>query len=101
MPVAKLISDIGGNKRLPTYHYLASLNDSLRLMAAAFNYLNHIRKEVVRIHVNDSALAQLSRWDCEVGTNELFPFDVAKKCEEIHRTKRLGKPFYKQKANMN
>ena len=101
VPVAKLISDIGEKKNHPTDHYLASLNDSLRLLAAAFNYLNHIRKEVARIHVNDSVLAQLSRWECEVGTNELFLFDVAKKCDEIHKTKQLGKPYYKQKANFN
>lgn len=100
VPVAKLISDIGENRHHPPDHYLANLNDCLRLLAAAFNYLNHIRKEVARIHVHDSALAQLSRWECEVGTNELFPFDVAKKCDEIHKTKKLGKPYYRQKADL-
>ena len=100
VPVANLISDLGERKNRPTDFYLASLNDSLRLLAAAFNYLNHIRKEVARIHVNDSALTHLTTWECEVGTNELFPFDVAKKCDEIHKTKKLGRPQYKQKTNL-
>ena len=80
---------------------MASLIDSLRLLAATFNRLIHFRKEVARIHVNDSALAQFSKWEYEVGTNELFPFDVAKKCDEIHKTKKLGKPIYKFKSNVN
>lgn len=73
VPLAKIVSDIGEKKNLRSEVYFSSLNDSLRLLAAAFNYINHIRKEVARIHVNDSALAQLCKWECEVGTDKLFP----------------------------
>ncbi|KAK4318784.1 hypothetical protein Pmani_010207 [Petrolisthes manimaculis] len=52
------------------------------------------QKEVARIHVNDTALAELCKWECEVGTEELFPFDVVKKCDEIHKTKKLGRPSF-------
>ena len=34
--------------------------------------------------MTDSALVDLCKWVCEVGQNELFPFDVATECEEIH-----------------
>lgn len=37
--------------------------------------------------------------ECEVGTVELLPFDVAKKCDEIHKTWKLGKPHYKLKVS--
>ena len=80
---------------------MASLIDSLRLLAATFNRLIHFRKEVARIHVNDSALAQFSKWEYEVGTNELSPFDVVRKCDEIHKTIKLGKPIYKFESNVN
>ena len=95
VPMAKIVSDIGEKKNLPSEVCLSSLNDSLRLLAAAFNYNNHIRKEVARVHVNDSALAQLCKWECDVGSDELFPFNVAKKCDEIHKTKKLGMPYFK------
>lgn len=54
---------------------------------------------MARNHVNDTALAQLCGWECEVGTTDLFSFDVAKKCDEIHKTRKLGKPFYKHKVS--
>lgn len=97
VPLARLLSDIGEKKCLSMDHYMTGLNASLRLVTAAFNYLNHLRKEVARIHIQDSALAKLCSWECEVGTTELFPFDVAKKCEEIHNTRKLGKPFHRHK----
>ena len=34
------------------------------------------------------------KWECEVGTDTLFPFDVAKKCDEIHITRKLGRPSF-------
>ena len=46
---------------------------------------------------NDAALAQLCKWECEVGMAELFLFDVAKKCDELHKIRKLGKPHYKHK----
>ena len=92
VPVAVCISDIGEKKGKPVSSYLDGLNNSLRLLTSAVNYLNHLRKEVARIHVGDSALVELCKWDCEVGESDLFPFDVSKRCDEIHKTRRLGRP---------
>ena len=47
---------------------------------------------MARFRVRDSALADMCKWDCEVGTADLFPFDVPNKCEVIHRSRRLGRP---------
>ena len=95
VPVAQCISDIGDRKGKPVVEYLDGLNNSLRLLASAVNYLNHLRKEVARIHVNDTALTELCKSELEVGQTELFPFDVVKKCDEIHKTKKLGRPSFR------
>ncbi|MPC45529.1 hypothetical protein E2C01_039230 [Portunus trituberculatus] len=58
------------------------------------NYINQLRKEVAKIHINDSALADLCKWECEVGKDDLFPFDVTKKCEEIHKARKLERPSF-------
>ena len=101
VPLARIVSDVGERKVKPMAHYVPGINDSLRLLAAGFNYLNHLRKEVVRISVNDTALGQLCRWEEDDGQEEgqkhderLFPFDVSKKCEEIHKAKTLGRPKF-------
>lgn len=77
------------------HSYLDGLSGSLRLLLSAFNYLNHLRKEVARLHVNDTALAELCKWEYDVGTDSLFPSDVVKKCDEIHRTKKLGQSSFR------
>ncbi|MPC92446.1 hypothetical protein E2C01_087535 [Portunus trituberculatus] len=94
-PVAQGISDIGERKGKPVSSYLDGWNNSLRLLASAANYVNQLRKEVVKFHVNDSAFAELCKWDCEVGGEVLFPFDVKKKCDEICRTRKLGRPSFR------
>ena len=91
VPLAQILSDFGEKNGKPVEDYLGGLNDSLRLLAAAFNYLNQLRKEVARISVSDSALAGLCKWDYDVGKDELFPFDVTKKCDELHKSKTLGR----------
>ena len=95
VPILRCLSDIGENAGKPISTYLSGFNDSLRLLVSAFNYLNHLRTEVARIHVSDSALTELCKWEHEVGRDALFPFDVAKKCDEIHKTKRLGRPSFR------
>lgn len=60
--IARLLSDVGEERSHPVEYYLSDLNSSLRLLTAAFNYLNQIKKIVARIHVNDTALAQLCGW---------------------------------------
>lgn len=95
VPLTYCISDIGDKSGKPLNTYLDGFNDSLRLIVSAFNYINQLRKEVIRFHVNDTALSELCKWDCEVGKDELFPFDVVRKCDELHRTKRLGRPSFR------
>lgn len=95
VPLALCISDIGEKTGKPLKTYLEGFNDSLRLVVSAFNYINHLRKKVIRFHVNDTALSDLCKGGCEVGTDELFPFDVVKKCDEIHKTKKLGRPAFR------
>ncbi|XP_045126311.1 uncharacterized protein LOC123513294 [Portunus trituberculatus] len=63
VPVAQCISDIGEGKGKPVSSYLDGLNNSLRLLASAVNYVNQLCKGVAKIHVNDSALAELCKWD--------------------------------------
>lgn len=95
VPVAQCISDVGEGKGKTVSYYLEGLNNSLRLLSSAVNYVNQLRKDVARMHVNDSALADLCKWECEVGREDLFPFDVTKKCEEIRKTRKLGKPPFR------
>ena len=94
-PIATIVSDIGEQKTKKTEDYLEGLVDSLRLLAAAFNYTNQSRKDIIRNNVNDKSLAELCKWDVEVGTQELFPFDCTKKIEEMRKSKKIGyKPSY-------
>ena len=104
VPVANMLNDIGLKQAKPLEQYMEPLNDSLRLMAAAFNFLNQTRKEISRIYVRETALGQLCKWDHEVGQDTLFPFDVSKKCDEINKVKKLGsqtnkRPHWPQRAN--
>lgn len=41
--------------------------------------------------LHDSALAELCKWECEIRKDDLFPFDMVKKCE-VHKAKELGRP---------
>ncbi|MPC58147.1 hypothetical protein E2C01_052142 [Portunus trituberculatus] len=86
---------LGEGKGKPISSYLKRLNNSLRLLASAVNNVNQLQKEVAWICVNDSALAKLCKWECAAGREELFPFDVTKKCDEIHKTRKLGRPLFR------
>ncbi|MPC80054.1 hypothetical protein E2C01_074618 [Portunus trituberculatus] len=55
VPVAVCISDIGEKRGKPVSSYQDRLNNSLRLLTSAVNYLNHLRKEVAHIHVGNCA----------------------------------------------
>ena len=76
--------------------YLETFNDSVRLMAS-FNWLNHARKDNARSSVKDSSFSELCGWDTPVGKENLWPFDVRKKCDELKKTKKLGAPAFKGK----
>lgn len=64
-------------------------------MFSTINYVNHLKKEVAHLYVNDMALPDLYKWEWEVGEKELFPFDLVKRCDEIHKTRRLEKTGFK------
>ncbi|MPC60141.1 hypothetical protein E2C01_054179 [Portunus trituberculatus] len=94
VPVAQCISDIEEGKGKLVSSYLEGLNTRLILLASAVNYVNKLQKKVALIHINNSALAELYKWECAVGREELFPFDVTKKCDEICKTRKLGRPSF-------
>lgn len=51
VPIARFISDIGEKKGQNIHYYLDGLNNSLRLLTSSVNYVNQLRKEIARIHV--------------------------------------------------
>lgn len=79
IPIAKCISDIRKKKANIINSYQKRLNKRFRLLTSTVNYINQLVREVAHIHRHDSALAKLCRWDCKIGKDELFPFDVVKK----------------------
>ena len=77
--------------------YVDGFNDSLKLLTASFNWLNHCRKDVVRNDVKDPAIFNLCGWDVAVGETALFPFDVTKKVDKTKKTRKLGSTVYKRR----
>lgn len=61
VPLATCISNIEEKTGKHLNTYLKGFDDSLRLVSA-FNYINQMRKEVIRFHVHDTALSEL--YDC-------------------------------------
>ena len=74
----------------PGENYLQTLHDSLRLMAASFNWLSHCRKDVVRNNIRDHNVGKLCGWDTPVGETSLFACDVTKTVDEMRKTRKLG-----------
>ena len=92
VPLATFVSEYGTAAQKDISAYLPGLQDSFSLITSAFNYVNHTRKEVTRVFVNDSAIAEIAKWDVPVGASEIYPFDVTKKCDEIAKARKLGGP---------
>ena len=90
VPLLHMMDDIARGTVKPATSYLDGTEDSVRLLAAVFNILNHVRKDVARYHVQETALQSFCNWDCEVGMDKLFPFDVTKRCDEIRKVRKLG-----------
>lgn len=78
--------------------YLEPFNDSVRLFMAAFNWLSHGRKDNARNSVHDNSFGEICGWDTPVGKENLWPFDVRKKVDELKKTKKLGAPNYNYKG---
>ena len=92
-PIATIISEIGEQKSKKIEDYFDPLVSSLRLLSAAFNYTNQARKDNIRMNIHDRSLGELCKWDVEVGTEELFPFDCTKKIEEMKKSKKIGSKY--------
>lgn len=93
IPLATFVAEVGEEQAKPINSYFTAINNSVRLLAAAFNYINQSRKEVIRMNVREQGLPGLCKWDCPVGQDELFPFDVTKRCDEIGKVRTLGSSF--------
>ena len=93
VPLLTMIKDVGLRQGKPLAEYTDELQNSLRLLLAAFNYLNQARKELVRGNIRDAPLQTLCTWDYEVGTDELFPFNVSKRCSEMAKARKLGHSY--------
>ena len=65
VPLTTLLGDFG-DKQYEGFELL------FETLTAAFNYMIHIRQEIVRFLVQNSVLANLLSWDGEVSTAELF-----------------------------
>ena len=63
------------------------LQQTISLLVAAVNYVNQARKDVIRNCIREPAIIDLCKWEQEVGESELFPFNVANKCDEIRKSK--------------
>ena len=79
----------------PPAAYLETFNDTVRMCMASFNWLSHARKDNARNSVRDPVFSDICGWDTAVGKENLWPFDVRKKVDEIKKTKKLGAPQYK------
>ena len=90
VPIAGIVNAIGLGSPKDIKAYLSDMNSSIRLVVAAFNYINQTRKLVAKAHIKEDALGKICRWEHEVGETQLFPFDVTKKVEEMNKTKKLG-----------
>ena len=74
VPLLKVVGDTElchGNVFLSKDQAL-DINESLKLLTAVINYVNHSRKVNVRYGVRDDVLKRLCSWECDVGSKELF-----------------------------
>ena len=94
VPLVNVIKDCSLSQDAPMRKYSESVGTSLRLLAAASNYQNYLRKILVRNNVRDDNLHTLCTWEYEVGTDELWKLEVTKKCGELARARRIGRPYY-------
>ena len=90
VPIASLVADIGEGKVQNCGGHFQGLNSSVRLLTAAFCYINQSRKDVARMYIRESTLPGLCKWDSPVGEKDLFPFDVTKRCDELGKVRTLG-----------
>ena len=93
IPILTILSDKAADIDKPVIAYKEQLHDALSLMTATITYINQARKDNIRNDINNYQLAKLCTWDTAVGTDELFPFDVSKKVDEMKKVKRLDSSY--------
>ena len=92
MPLLQLLTDIHNDELKPMQQYLSSLIDSCRLSVANFNYMHQIRKDVAKLLIKEPALRHICSWECPVGDENIFAFDVNKRVKEYNKSLQLGAP---------
>lgn len=94
IPIFRVMEHVG--KGEGGDNLLEPLTDAVRLSCASFNFLNQVRKDVVRNELNDPTLARLCTWETPVGVDTLFGVDVLKKLKELDETKSLDRRLKKK-----
>ncbi|XP_045135591.1 uncharacterized protein LOC123518689 [Portunus trituberculatus] len=89
IPLSGIISDMGSKTTKAVEHYLPQLNDTLQLLTASVNYMNHARTDGIRASIRHLPMNKICNWETKVGTDVVFPFDVVKKLEDLKKAKKL------------
>lgn len=90
VPILQFLHGVGTKSITTVEDQLRPMNDALRLLTAAFNYLHQARREVVKNDIREPVMSKLCSWEVPVGTDLLFDCDVTKKVEELKKSKKLG-----------
>ena len=90
VPLIGIINESGlSNGDKAGKEIMSAVYDAQRLVIAAFNYGNQVRKEIVRDSVRDGRTVKLCSWDTPVGESLLFA-DIHKRVLEIDSTSRFA-----------
>ena len=90
VPLFRILTDIHDGSVRPLDAYCEDIFACVRLLVANLNYLHQTRKDVCSVLIQENALKQLCTWQCAIGDEFIFPFDVTKKVEEYKKAKQLG-----------
>ena len=99
VPIANMVKDLGMGHEKTLKDYSDGLETSLRLLVAASNYQNYLRKVIVRQSVANAYLRSLCDWSSPVGTSAVWDLEVTKKCGELARARKIGRPSYGRRYN--
>ncbi len=93
VPLITFINDVGTGKSKKITDYVEPLNDSLRLVTAAFTSLVQVRRDIARNDIRDYNFNKLCSWDNPIGVDYIFEGDVTKKCSDMAKSKKLGSKY--------
>ena len=92
VPIMNFLTDIYSGKMRPLSDYFQDLMCSVRLTVANLNYLHQTRRDVCKLLIKEPGLHKFCNWNCAIGEEYLFPFDMVKKVEEYRKSIKLGVP---------